>query len=367
MTAVTGYLELTENHIKRPYSVHVEIIKRLNNNPTISLGGLKEYSLRGMPAGIVKAIKPLVGIRVLVVAINNSECVSLHLGQGDKVTGRVFPLKELNGDVKASWTWTANDGSLPKEATSKRDLFPELKRVPFSVLIRRDIREDQGVYIQRIGLTRLTGDRSDTYDAVFESNKDFVDLKSYMDGRFLKAAYSVIDKQGMVHPGDKVDVSLTVVNGEYLISFAMNDNNVSHYRIDDTGRCTQVMTVLEFQTSETVHVFSVIMVTPFKTVDKEPTVTLGGHSLDSRGKTVQEEPRHTWTPQINQFVKVEGRTEMWVIHDYDDYNNEFIIKLADKTRAKRAETMMRRPMATHETLADMSVKGSCLRPVVLSY
>ncbi|MCY1292225.1 hypothetical protein D9M70_414400 [compost metagenome] len=249
-----------------------------------------------------------------------------------------------------------------KWVPAKKTVKPPAKGSDFSKVLQPDVREDQDVHC-----IRLTGDRGDTYDAVFKDLNAYMNIREYMDGRFLKAAYSVIDKQGMVHPGDRIDVMVTEVGGENLITFVHQDSAAAHYRIGDgTTRCTPVITVLEFKTTGTTYMFSVIMTTPFNSNQPQNQTTLGGNVLDSREEYKPQDASHSWIPQINQFVKVVGRTEMWVIHDYDDYTNEFIIKLADRTRAKRAETLVRRGSEAEPT-ADMAVKGSCLRPVVLKY
>jgi len=46
-------------------------------------------------------------------------------------------------------------------------------------------------------------------------------------------------------------------------------------------------------------------------------------------------PVRDWIPQMNQFVRVEGEDELYVIADYDLYKNMFILTIADSARRER--------------------------------
>jgi hypothetical protein len=68
----------------------------------------------------------------------------------------------------------------------------------------------------------------------------------------------------------------------------------------------------------------------------------------------------TWIPQMNQFVKVEGMQGTYVIADYDDYADMFVVRLADACRRER-ETKL------SPDSASLRVPGNVLRPIVLKY
>ncbi len=81
-----------------------------------------------------------------------------------------------------------------------------------------------------------------------------------------------------------------------------------------------------------------------------------------------------WIPQMNQFVKVEGMGGTYVISDYDDYDDVFIVRLADSCRRERESrlTSTRYTVFDHrddkiEELGDIRVPGDALRPIVLKY
>jgi len=68
----------------------------------------------------------------------------------------------------------------------------------------------------------------------------------------------------------------------------------------------------------------------------------------------------SWIPQMNQFVKVEGMQGTYIITDYDDYAEMFIVRLADTCRLGR-ETKL------SPDSASLRVPGNALRPIVLKY
>lgn len=75
----------------------------------------------------------------------------------------------------------------------------------------------------------------------------------------------------------------------------------------------------------------------------------------------------TWIPQMNQFVKVVGHNEMYIISDYDAVTGEFILTLADSTRAKRADELTSISDGGPVIEKKVMVQGRMLRPMMLVF
>lgn len=67
-----------------------------------------------------------------------------------------------------------------------------------------------------------------------------------------------------------------------------------------------------------------------------------------------------WIPQMNQFVRVEGMKGAYVIADYDDYAEMFVVRMADSCRREREAQM-------NPDAVCLRVPGNALRPIALKY
>lgn len=197
----------------------------------------------------------------------------------------------------------------------------------------------------------LDGDRGDTYRVTFDDVASFEYLQHLMEGCWIKAAYSIIDKQGMRFPGDSVDVAISEVNGEQLITFLRHDSNCHYYRVcENTGRASPVMTVPEFKTSTVTAMFFVTMLTGFQEKPQVP-----------------DTERLSWIPQFHQYVEVEGEKELYRITDFDAVEKKFIVKKADSTRAGRGLVTIGSHLARTDDGTGFMVDAKHLRPFVLTY
>lgn len=71
-------------------------------------------------------------------------------------------------------------------------------------------------------------------------------------------------------------------------------------------------------------------------------------------------PERDWIPQMNQFVRVEGMKGAYVIADYDDFAEMFVVRMADSCRREREAQM-------NPDAVCLRVPGNALRPIALKY
>lgn len=75
-------------------------------------------------------------------------------------------------------------------------------------------------------------------------------------------------------------------------------------------------------------------------------------------------PTREWIPQINQFVRIEGEGEMYILEDFDQYTEMFILRLADSARRERTARLVG---ASINKDGFVTVEGGRLRPYTLRY
>lgn len=113
-------------------------------------------------------------------------------------------------------------------------------------------------------------------------------------------------------------------------------------------------------------------------IDKELVVTLTAalyHEERQKEHVVQShqpvekksKEEFSWIPQINQFVKVAGHPEMYVISDYDCVSGDFILTLADSSRRGRSDAVVDIDSGKPAIKKQVMVQGRLLRPVVLKF